>query len=478
LALAGLPASDPPPVGDASVGAAARHYVLKIFSGPHVGAEVALGDGRFTIGQADDCDIVLSDATLAGTHLRLALEAGRLHVTPVDGTVQLEGRTLEGESAVEPFQILTLGTTHLGIGPAGKGWPKLSLPAIYTGGVEAAPTPAPAEGRPADNARTGEHAAAATAPPAGAAVPAGERRAGRLARTGRALVAVVALAFLLVPTTPWQEAARPEPVAPPPPPTPLERTLAVLDEMGMNGRLEAQATSDGRISLTGYVDRGVTRALLQERFARASLPVVMRVWADEQLVTSAEQMLAALGHDLDVASAGSGSLMLRGFLRTEDDLRRVIDNLKRDIPGIAGVDAEVQTAEAAAAWLGAAIAAEGLDSGMRLVIRDGRFVAEGALSADDLLRWQEVRRAFRDRFGSRLILVSEVKEVEKGAQPPGVELAIRAVSLGDNPYVTLDDGQKYMIGSRLANGWIIRDIRPDRIVLLIGDRETIYYLGG
>ena len=50
-----------------------RQYILKIFSGPHVGGEVMVRDGHYVIGSDETCDVILSDPFIAPRHARLTV---------------------------------------------------------------------------------------------------------------------------------------------------------------------------------------------------------------------------------------------------------------------------------------------------------------------------------------------------------------------------------------------------------------------
>ena len=51
-------------------------------------------------------------------------------------------------------------------------------------------------------------------------------------------------------------------------------------------------------------------------------------------------------------------------------------------------------------------------------------------------------------------------------------LQIQAVWYGEHPYVLAADGEHYFKGAILDNGWMIRDIGEDRM-LLAKDGETV-----
>ena len=52
---------------------AAKSLLLKIFSGPHVGAEVLLGDGEHVVGGDESCDVILNDQFIASRHAQITI---------------------------------------------------------------------------------------------------------------------------------------------------------------------------------------------------------------------------------------------------------------------------------------------------------------------------------------------------------------------------------------------------------------------
>ncbi|MGB1271865.1 MAG: FHA domain-containing protein, partial [Endozoicomonas sp.] len=56
-------------------------FYLKILSGNHIGAEIPLEPGRYSVGADDNCDLVLTDASLHDIELIIEISpAGALKV--------------------------------------------------------------------------------------------------------------------------------------------------------------------------------------------------------------------------------------------------------------------------------------------------------------------------------------------------------------------------------------------------------------
>ncbi|MGB4876459.1 MAG: EscD/YscD/HrpQ family type III secretion system periplasmic domain-containing protein, partial [Candidatus Competibacter sp.] len=60
------------------------------------------------------------------------------------------------------------------------------------------------------------------------------------------------------------------------------------------------------------------------------------------------------------------------------------------------------------------------------------------------------------------------------AAPP---LAIKSVSLGAVRFVVTADGAKYLEGASLGNGFILKAIQDDGLILSDGDRDIIQDFG-
>ena len=83
------------------------YLLLRIFSGPHMGAELVLPMGTYLVGGDDSCDIILQDSTLAPRHATLEVALGndgtpKLHVAPLDGQVTVHEESLGEEGGDLP----------------------------------------------------------------------------------------------------------------------------------------------------------------------------------------------------------------------------------------------------------------------------------------------------------------------------------------------------------------------------------------
>lgn len=216
--------------------------LVKLLSGTQTGAEFLLSPGEYVIGSDDGADVVLVDAALRPRHVALVV-GDKCTVTPLEGSeVRVDGRRVEGETAVVAFQVVSLSGVHFTFGPDGQ-WD--TLPSI----------PVPEENLPktAEPDAAEEFDAADTTP---ARVEAEPENMAETGRGGSRRVLLAALVLLAIGAGAYFWLTREI--------KPVDRAAAALREQGVAvmypapGQLPAgvvglRQTEDGRIALLGLL---------------------------------------------------------------------------------------------------------------------------------------------------------------------------------------------------------------------------------
>jgi hypothetical protein len=93
---------------------------------------------------------------------------------------------------------------------------------------------------------------------------------------------------------------------------------------------------------------------------------------------------------------------------------------------------------------------------------DGRLVVSGKLIKQQALEWAAIRQWFDQTFGGGIVLTANVTDDDGPAMPT---LQLRGIWYGDRPYIITARGERYYQGAVLDNGWIVRQIGEDHLLL-------------
>jgi type III secretion protein D len=442
-----------------------EHTVLiKVYSGPHAGAEIRLRPGRYVLGRAADCDIVLNDAAVAEHHLELTAGASGVTVRPLAIPVYYEGQEIdEAALAIGWHRVVTLGTTHFCCGCPDQEWPAVHLPRLRV--------TQPAAARPGDpgaaEAPAGHSAMAGK--PSATTAPARHRLTPRSYSFGGISLLFVCglLVFSMGNTHPVRLLVDQ--------PGPAEQARYLAKRLGLE-QIQVSETGDHKlIKVTGYVENATQKTALQEALRAVNSPLQQHIWVADDLAGSAEAVLEALGiRDLRIKASTVGELILQGYVGDEALWRTGLNTLRQDIPGILAIDdGAVETAALRAEQLRAWLREESLDGALTVAVAGDRLVVKGTLGGKELLTWGKVQHRFRDRYGHHPVVEAHIRETRDA-----IELDVKSVSVGATAFLVTKDGQQYMTGARLSNGYFIKSIEHDRIVLTRDHRDYAYYLGG
>lgn len=323
-------------------------WLLKIVEGPMSGAEVALVDGtRVKVGTSDDCDIIVSDASLQDFTLDVS-----------EGAVTL--LTESGEARVlKAFEIASFGQTAVAVGPAEGAWQPLVRPEPTPPTSDAVPeteagAPAPSEldsetpveGEPWQEAESSSKK---------------EEKTSRRWGWGCLVACLILLLVLLLAFLAWyywpQVRERCPSIAEraegfvskvrnwvgsnkgdkpltPPVQAPAQATSLALEEIARQHGLELLRKND-RPLLRGNVRLRTERLAIRALALSEDVHTEFDLTDDETLKASADELLFVVTEGaLKAVSASNRVVALSGYAPSAPELERAIRALNADVPGI------------------------------------------------------------------------------------------------------------------------------------------------
>jgi len=440
--------------------------ILKLLSGPHVGAQAAVPAEPLIIGSSDEADVVLSDPHIAPRHCKLYTTAEGVQVEREEGVLYLDGKkTADSKFTLAPGHILTLGSTHLAIGPKGQPWPTLVLPEIRE--IEEATE----EEKPAE-----EVTPEVDAPPAVAQKPSGKKRrfpipAGWIAATVIVLVAITA-GFLS-----YNAGKEPRPTFSPTQEVEFEENRGRNSEAAERKIAEqiekqfptvqvqfVEVSGKRHLQLWG-------RQLEQMAAARAfvnnleTTPLVDFINVNE-LEVSLRELGTLFGYRLDVNVTEPGVARWFGYIPKKEDWDQLAKRITNDMKLIKANILDLTYGTDLEKELKAQLASAKVGGGLDIRLEPQGITLAGMLPASTVETVQKEIQKFEDQHPE--IEIKEQWNTGNVKPPSGMLLgsSISGVFVGDGAsWVTLSNGQRLFLGAKLAGDYTLQDIRREQLTL-------------
>lgn len=472
--------------------------VLKLLSGPQLGAEIQLSDGEYLIGGDLDCDVVLADDAVAAQHLNLRLSAGQALIQPRQGEVVIGDRRLTpgSEAALPLGSVMALGASFIAIGVQGTDWLALPLPDLRLARSADPQTAEPAELAPAATAPSTNHGGL---PDKAEANGLGAGGVSRSSAGVSPVWGIGALLALLLGVALYYESAvngaagnTASATALALTKSPEERLNALLAAEGFKG-LDTRLDADGGLLLSGYVETAKDKQRLAALLL--GMEVDNRVWADEWVRQAVGDTLERLGAaQLDYQYQSGGGVRLAGYFDGDMMGEELLAVLRNDVPAILKIEADLHTLADAQADLRQRLRSAGLAEQVSVMEDGGRIAAHGLLGPVRMASWRKVASEFVAASGGQPPLASRVSPADgsDGAAPVAAssparqaasrrapQLRVNGVMIGRGSpgYALLGNGAMVSEGDLLNGGYRIKRIAFDRIVVGDKSRQWTFYVG-
>lgn len=434
-------------------GTTSHLWALKVLSGVHAGAEAILADEEATIGTDDDCDLILEESEVGESHIRLAVskDGVRLQLLNAHRPVYIDGQPIEDAIDVQPFQVISMGVSSFALGPAGETWPQLAA-AVANGTAKHPPTQSTQETTDtAQVTRTSEPRL----------TPALRKRlAISIGLTG--LAAVIAT-WLQMPTqiVPAGQKSAAD----------IERVMAIANRHGAVLKVQTPKEGGAGISLNGSIDTVQNRQRFLAELAQTGIQATAHITSTEELVRIISPILDQTLNSnrrnrvrAKPAMDAPGTLVVRGYVDKEADLAAVKAILVRDTAAHARLRYNIETKADRLAILQRYLDEIGLADQLHIQeLEDGISLFGVAPTGDKMQELIELAREVNEQFDSRPLLRLSGNDRFLGEST--MKLNIRAVVLGDNKHVVMHDGERLTEGSTVENGYRLKMIEEDFIIL-------------
>ncbi len=478
-------------------------FLLKILTGDHQGAEVALEKESLWIGQSEDCDIVLSDSSLLPKHLKIEVQQNVYSLVPQpDAKTYVNGKLLTQPTTPQPFQYISLGSTLIAIGPANEPWPNLSSNLAPPLEAEA-PPPAPVTQTPPSQQETQSITGAPPGPHQGPSdgqqtsekggtdkdhpqtpQPTSSQETPGNASLKRKKIAVYGGAictFLLVLITTMHISKRSTRL-------PKEELIPSIQKILSDLKLQklVEIKQDGPIPfVTGCVNTKAEKRLLSEALQPfvETQSITVKLLSQEKLMLGLKELISSVSAPLTIKpSEKLGAFTITGYLGDADQVAAFQQRAKEDLPDIEHLTLNIVSADEVYTTALNILKKHQLNTLIAPITLSTGLLIQGSIDSQRLPTWETAKKELTASFNNlcpiifRVTVVTSdklkaIKDLKK--QNIFFDSAIESITISTDGVncIDLQNGKRYFERSLLPTGYMISKITKSTITLSKGNEE-------
>lgn len=447
---------------------------LRILSGMHAGARVALKDGAYLIGSQADCDLVLTDEGVLPEHAYLSPQG--------NGEWEVDWNTAETEdgpapSSLQPGKAFALGPVIIMIDDPQAEWPTLEQlvlvqhsPAVRAHAeAQDVPSQAPAlrwtgRVRQALKRMTVWLLTAGAALASAGALVAWPMDGGKAGSSGKAVPGAGGAAAPASAPASHDSAQK----------LAIERALA---QLGLVGRVKLEPTEQGWLVRAAGMSETEADALAAGLSTVRPRPA-LRITTEQDLREAVSDAILRLAQEYKGRIApqyeGEGKFRIDGHLATPAEKDRLAQALAAAVPDVREWNIAVTTGDEAAEKLLAVLRAGGSWE-LTGQVKDGTLRMDVKLQRSQVRQWEQALvsavRANPFAFEARLQFPQGGDEPVV-AQSEALPFEVRVTVGGDMPYVILQGGQRLSRDGEW-HGWRLASIGASQLVFENGARRAV-----
>ena len=437
---------------------------LEVVHGPNKGAYVSLKDGVYSVGKSEKCDLILNDTALQDHHIDIFLKQGDITVSTMGSDVWVEGKLCSSfHKKLNLYDIITIGSSHIAIGPDEVKWPLLTPPipeniendSAFTTDALVSNSGVLTDDRRVD-AIEGKLELAKKP----------YKSTSRVAVSALLISSVVLLILVVGLVVPVQAIMQKSPVD--------KGIKTIIQEYNLQDSVSVKHKGNGEVHLTGYVDNNRILNNLISSIVSKNDKVIISVKNTEVLANRSREILQAMGFNhIHIQGSESGKLIAKGYVANKTDWGQAKSLIIKDVNGVHIIeDSQVYTLDHIATEMTEKIANKSLDKWIRVDIRNKFLDVIGKIPKHKQSEWRSIVNDFKEKYGNEINVGNEVIVTKKLK----IILPIKSVSISTTPYLTIDNNKKYIEGSIIGKEYTIQAIKSDRVVIEDSSGNTFDYL--
>jgi type III secretion system YscD/HrpQ family protein len=251
-----------------------------------------------------------------------------------------------------------------------------------------------------------------------------------------------------------------------------EEVYSAIGDAGLSG-ISVTKTPTGRIKVSGYVATDEQKHHLIKKILEVNGEVSHTIWVNSNIENNALLIAKTLGEEqLQFSSKEDGVLVASGHTQSQANWRKVRINLLEDIEGIESIDDT--HVKSVLERLKQEVLKQDLAEKIQLQQKQKKIVVSGSPNQAQIKQWHNLlSKMIRPVDGYWEI----VETFSASKDEKEFKLSLRSVSVGAVPFIVSKDGKKYLEGAHLGEGYYIKKIMAEQVLLTYKETEIPVYFG-
>lgn len=431
--------------------------VLRVLSGPHMGAEINLQNGKtLSLGKGEQCDIVLVDEALEDQHVKFFEKDGEVLCSPEEGAkVFVEGIAIGKDYKLKDFQPIVCGATLLSVGPIDVVWPTIEVPKNKE---------VVKEDKPA-NAEEVKKAEVEVKKVPGKKSLFLQLRKWKLVLVGLATIVVIFL-FSFKARSLKEEEREPSTKFPI---VALRKSIEdVLEKNGVDMNHVKILLSGQKFILHCYVKTSQQKVELKKQLKGLTKVVFqsIKIFVQSILVEQAQSLVNSLQTLVVIPGSELDTVVLKGYLYSVDSLPSIKNRILSDVSGINGISTNLLSPDEVYDLASNLLTQYNLMGLLKIQPVKNGLIVMGNIQASDEPQWKDAQKALKNNFHGICKVLSYVAVVAPQAvKKLFFPSPITTVSIPENekPWIDLKNGDRYFEGTMLPSSYKIEAITTEGI---------------
>jgi type III secretion system YscD/HrpQ family protein len=418
-----------------------RRYSLRVLSGENAGAQITLEPQiPIVVGKSAACNVIFNNEDVADRHVKLVLSEGKVRLRPLAQPVYVEGKDIGlHDATLLPYQLVTIGNVGFAIGDGTGKWPRVDSQGKkqYLG------------------------------------LESGSSNKSEASGAWKKWLFWLGLAVLILANLHYFSRDEggifsvfglKDTVE--------QQVYSAIGDVDLSG-ITVSKTPSGRIKVVGYVATNEQKQRLISSILKVEGDVSHHILVNSNIENNALLIAQTLGEEqLHFSSKGDGVLIAAGYTQSQANWRRLKSNILEDIEGIESIN-DVQI-KPVLELLKEETQEQGLSEKINIHQKGKKFMVSGDPTQNQVKQWHKsLNRIIKPVDGYWQV----VEDFSTPSNAKEFKLSLRSVSIGDIPFIVSKDGKKYLEGAHLGEGYYIKKIMADQILLKHDGTEIPVYFG-